>query len=138
MGRVMMALWVILALLVVAVGYVRLAPSDPVKWHVAPDSTTDRDFSRGVTRVRTTGPDGLERLDAIVRASPHTTVLAGTVEGGMVTYVTRSVVWGFPDYTTALQDGDALKIYARSRFGRKDFGVNRARVEAWLAALQAG
>ncbi|MCA0872027.1 DUF1499 domain-containing protein [Seohaeicola saemankumensis] len=134
----MMVLWVILAGLVVAIGYVRLAPSDPVKWHVSPEASQDRDFARGVTRVLETGPGGLARFDAIARTTPRTVVLAGSVDTGMVTYVTRSVVWGFPDYTTARQDGDQLRIYARSRFGRKDFGVNRARVEGWLAALQAG
>jgi len=28
-----------------------------------------------------------------------------------------------------------LIIYSRSRYGRSDFGVNRSRVKAWLAAL---
>jgi uncharacterized protein (DUF1499 family) len=28
-----------------------------------------------------------------------------------------------------------LAIYSRSLVGRKDFGVNRARIQRWLAAL---
>ena len=64
-------------------------------------------------------------------------MLAGSVEQGMITYVTRSIVVGFPDYTTVLQNGDQLVIYARLRFGRSDFGVNHARIKRWIDALQA-
>lgn len=122
---------------VFAVGaYIRLAPSDPTRWHVAPTGQADRDMQGGVFRVLEAGPDGLARLDAIARNTPRTTVLAGSVDEGMVTYVTRTKVIGFPDYTTAQQDGDTLRIHARLRFGRSDFGVNRNRVDGWLAALK--
>ncbi len=33
--------------------------------------------------------------------------------------------------------GAGLFLYSRSLFGWSDFGVNRTRVEAWLAALDA-
>ncbi|MFC3118172.1 DUF1499 domain-containing protein [Jhaorihella thermophila] len=55
----------------------------------------------------------------------------------MITYISRTPTIGFPDYTTVWQDGDRLVVWGRLRFGRSDFGVNRARVEAWLKALQA-
>ena len=84
------------------------------------------------------GPEGLARLDAIIRATPRTKVLAGAVAEGMITYVSRTRWMGFPDYTTVQRDGDVLKIYGRLRFGRSDLGVNKARVEGWLAALEAG
>ena len=90
----------------------------------------------GVLRVAETGPDGLAKLDAYARATTRTSVLAGSVGEGMVTYITRTKVFGFPDYTTAQQDGDTLRIYARLRFGRRDFGVNKSRVDGWLALLQ--
>ncbi|WP_171124705.1 MULTISPECIES: DUF1499 domain-containing protein [unclassified Ruegeria] len=122
---------------VFAVGaYIRLAPSDPTRWHVVPTGQADRDMQGGVFRVLETGPDGLARLDAIARNTSRTTVLAGSVDEGMVTYVTRTKVIGFPDYTTAQQDGDTLRIHARLRFGRSDFGVNRNRVDGWLTALK--
>ncbi|WP_342635567.1 DUF1499 domain-containing protein [Antarcticimicrobium luteum] len=131
-------LWVLLALVVGGMLYIRLAPSDPARWHRAPEASVDKTFQSGVTRRVAAGPDGLARLDAIIRATPRTRMLAGTLGAGMVTYVTRSRVMGFPDYTTVQQVGDALEIYARSRFGRSDLGVNGARVEGWLAALEAG
>ena len=44
---------------------------------------------------------------------------------------------GYPDYTTVQADpvpgGARLIIDARQRFGRGDFGVNAARIRAWLA-----
>ena len=131
-----------LAVLVLLIGanfaaWVRFAPSDPARWHVPPDVSENEDLDGGVKRVvRGAGPDALARLDAIARATPRTQVLAGSVEEGMVTYVTRSAVWGFPDYTTVRQSGDTLRVHGRLRFGQSDFDVNRKRVDGWLAALR--
>jgi hypothetical protein len=143
-----------LALLVAGVAaYVRLAPSDPVRWHIDP---ADPALAPGEARflVRPDGgdipgpvfdlPPGalLAEFDEVARAEPRSRVIAGSVEEGRITYVTRSALWGFPDYTTvqAISDdgGARLLIYARSRFGGNDWGVNRARVEAWLARLGSG
>ena len=63
-------------------------------------------------------------------------VFAGSVAEGRVTYVTRTKWIGFPDYTTAEQHDDVLRVWGRLRFGRSDFGVNKARVDRWLADLQ--
>lgn len=111
-------------------GWVRLAPSDPDKWHQALEVSQDQELPTGVYR-RVAGAD-LAALDAIIQATPRTKVLAGTVAGGRVTYITRSLVWSFPDYTTVQQDGDDLLIHARLRFGANDVGVNRKRVQGWL------
>ena len=132
----MTALWVLVAIIVVGFGYIRLAPSDPSRWHVAPDASADRDMRHGVKRVVPGGPDSLARLDAIIRATPRTTVLAGSVDAGRITYVTRTKVVGFPDYTTVEAKDGQLELYGRLRFGRSDFGVNRNRVDGWLAALR--
>lgn len=138
MGRVAMGIWVALLLAVIALGYVRLVPGDPAVWHRPPGVSEDTDLKGGVKRRVPAGPGALARLDAIIRATPRTRVLAGSVAEGMITYVTRSRVFGFPDYTTVQQQGQMLKIYGRLRFGRSDLGVNRARVEGWLRAFEAG
>ena len=132
-----LVIWIVLALVLGGLAYIRLAPSDPARWHVAPEGAPDADEQGGVLRAVETGPDGLERLDAVARAAPRTQVLAGSVADGMVTYVTRTRLVGFPDYTTAQQDGDTLRVYGRLRFGRSDFGVNRERVETWLRKAEA-
>jgi len=52
---------------------------------------------------------------------------------------TRSRLWGFPDYTTVVatehEGAPVLMIHARLRFGKADLGVNKARVQAWLAQM---
>lgn len=128
-------LWVLLALVVVGMGFIRLAPSDPATWHVAPEVPQNRDLTGGVMRVVPHAAGALAQIDAIARATPRTSVLAGSVDEGMITYITRSKIMGFPDYTTIRQEGDTLVIHARLRFGRSDLGVNRARIDSWLSDL---
>ncbi|WP_170344040.1 DUF1499 domain-containing protein [Ruegeria atlantica] len=130
-----MVLWAVIALVLGLGAYIRLAPSAPAQWHIAPVAADDQDLPDGVLRVVETGPDGLQRLDQIARATPRTSVLAGSVDEGMITYVTRTKWFGFPDYTTVHQDGDTLRIHGRLRFGRRDFGVNKARVDGWLEQM---
>ncbi len=130
-------IWIIVALFLAALAYVRFAPSDPAVWHVQPNVVADKDFGNGATRQVDVGADGLRRLAAVAADDPRTTTLAGSIQDGMITFVTRTRTIGFPDYTTAYQDGETLKILGRSRFGRKDFGVNAARLERWIAALAA-
>tara|TARA_R110000868_G_scaffold408790_3_gene692720 strand:- start:94623 stop:95009 length:387 start_codon:yes stop_codon:yes gene_type:complete len=110
--------------------WVRLAPTDAVAWHRMPDAG-----HRGEMVRIDTGADGLARLRDIAQATPRTRPLAGSVESGMMTWVTRSRLMGFPDYTTARQDGETLLIWARQRYGTDDFGVNAARLDHWREAL---
>lgn len=131
----------------VAVGafaaYVRLAPSDPAIWHIAPVAEgamgeVARKMGSASLRLdlATGDPDKvLERLDTIALASPRTTRLAGSVEDGRITWITRTPLWGFPDYTTAEARADGVYIHARQRFGSDDLGVNAARLQDWLSRL---
>ncbi|MDX5401226.1 MAG: DUF1499 domain-containing protein [Rhodobacterales bacterium] len=118
--------------------WVRLAPSDPARWHVSAGDVGNRDFAGAVIRMIPAGPGDMARLDRIIRATPRTTLLAGSPEEGMVTYITRSRLWGFPDYTTIEARAGSIVIHGRLRFGSSDMGVNRARVEGWIAALDSG
>ncbi|KIC11126.1 hypothetical protein RA19_07110 [Leisingera sp. ANG-M1] len=136
MRRLMLFGWVLLAAVVAGLGFIRLAPSDPLDWNTQPEFTEDKEFRGGVFRVVRTGPDGLERFHRIASTAPRTSVLAGGPADGMATYITRTQLLGFPDYTTAAQDGDLLKVYARLRFGRSDLGANRERINGWLAAME--
>ena len=136
MGRVMLFVWLGVAAVIVVLGLIRFAPVDPLDWNTQPEFSEDKTFRGGVFRVVRTGPDGLMRFDRIASASPRTKLLAGSVEDGLATYVTRTKLFGFPDYTTARQDGDLLKVYARLRFGRSDLGVNGARIAEWLGEME--
>ncbi len=127
--------------------YIRLAPSDPARWHIAlpADTATDCTVSpaKGAARFACPYPEPpaalLARLDAIALATPRTTRLAGSAAAGRITWITRSALWGFPDYTTAqatqTPQGTRLDLFARLRFGNGDMGVNAARLALWTRAL---
>jgi hypothetical protein len=53
-----------------------------------------------------------------------------------VHFVARTPTANFPDLVTAqvTQEG-GLILWSRSVYGRSDFGVNRARLDAWVAAI---
>jgi uncharacterized protein (DUF1499 family) len=56
-------------------------------------------------------------------------------------YVARSAVFNFPDLIMVqvvreAPDSSGLILYSRSVYGQSDLGVNRKRVEMWLATLQ--
>lgn len=132
----------LLAALVIFAAFVRLAPSDPALWHVAPvaqgaEGSVVAEPGAASLRLAGDGAALLARLDDIALATPRTTRLAGSVAEGRITWITRSAVWGFPDYTTAEAGPEGLVVQARLRFGRDDMGVNAARLQDWQASLTA-
>ena len=131
---------VVLVLLVGPMFYIRLAPTNPDRWHVRLSATEpfERRQEGGFSTARKiTAPaaEVLVALERVALATPRTTLLAGSVAEGMVTFQTRSLFWGFPDHTTVAVENDLLVIHGRLRFGRRDLGVNEARIRAWIAAL---
>ncbi|RDC72516.1 DUF1499 domain-containing protein [Rhodovulum sp. 12E13] len=143
--------WIVVVIVVVVLGFaawVRLAPTDPAAWHVDPASA-EPGPGRFVVNPEGGDADGpllamppreaLAALDAIARDTPRTRAIAGSVEEGRITYLTRSALWGFPDFTTVeavpAEGGSRLVIFARLRFGQDDMGVNEARVRGWLSQL---
>ncbi len=116
--------------------WVRLAPSEVARWHVAPPAAEGR-FPGGVV-VRVPGDAAaFARLAGIIAATPRTRILAGNADQRRITFVTRSALWGFPDYTTISLEEGTIAIHARLRFGRSDLGVNAGRVARWLEQMQA-
>jgi Protein of unknown function (DUF1499) len=138
-----MALYLLLTAVVTFGLYVRLAPSDVGRWHVSPQAegpwgevvADERSATLRLGPDRGTPSDLLARLDAVALATARTVRLAGSVGEGRITWVTRSLLWGFPDYTTAEARADGLHVYARNRFGHGDLGVNASRLRDWLGRL---
>ena len=126
------ALFVVVALAL----YVRLAPSDTARWHQPIEASADADLAGGAIRVLDADKASFDEVDSMMQSLPRTQVLAGSVEDGLVTYITRSQLWGFPDYTTAQFENGTLKLFARLRFGGSDLGVNAARLTQVLAAIK--
>lgn len=143
--------YLLLALAVLVLGfaiYVRTAPSDVPVWHVDPLEVTGHSTLNSwlvapggdvEPVIYDLPPDQIAaRLDAITHATPRTELLGG--EGFQKTWITRSALWGFPDYTSVRlsptdDGGTSVSLFARSRFGKGDMGVNRKRAEDWLAEL---
>lgn len=74
-------------------------------------------------------------------AQPRTHRYAAWPERRQAQWVVRSSILNFPDIVAAelvpAADGARLFLYSRSLFGESDLGVNRQRVDGWLAALDA-
>jgi hypothetical protein len=129
--------------------WVRLAPTDAAFWHnpqlpvMSPGEYPSPDSFVSQRAVEGDGAETLASLDAIIRATPRTIVFAGALDAGKITYVTRSRVMGFPDYTTvtlaslAPLERSTLQVFGRLRFGKSDMGVNRTRIQGWLGELDA-
>ena len=118
--------------------YIRVAPSDPGRWHLTLSFTHDETLQAGARRMIDGDAATLAALDRVIRDTPRTWVLAGSLEEGHITYVTRSLVMGFPDYTTVQLTDGTVRLFGRARFGQSDLGVNAARIDGWLEALGQG
>jgi uncharacterized protein (DUF1499 family) len=135
-------LGVILVAVLGSAAFVRVAPSDPARWNTDPAQGAAGPNSH-VAKAFVAAPpaEALAAFDAVAMAEPRTRRLAGSPEEGRITFVSRSRLWGFPDYTTVGtvpdEGGTWLVIHARARFGQSDLGVNAERVGRWVAALPA-
>lgn len=136
----MTVFWIAVAVFVGLQAYVRLAPTDPQGWTI--DDTSDPagayGSARGYKVVVPTGGDTdgfLAAFDREMMAQPRTRKLA-TVQGQKI-YITRSLLWGFPDYTTVAVSTDQSRatIFSRLRFGQSDMGVNKKRLQQVLEGL---
>ncbi len=83
------------------------------------------------------------RWREVAAAEPRVELLAEHGDGWQFDYVQRSARFRYPDIVTvrfiaASATQSTLAIYSRSIYGRSDFGVNRARIETWLARLREG
>jgi uncharacterized protein (DUF1499 family) len=79
-------------------------------------------------------------LRAFVAEQPRVTLRRSDDATRQSEYVARSRVFRLPDIVTVQPvplgpDRSSLAVYSRARYGAYDFGVNRRRVEAWLARL---
>lgn len=142
--------WTLLGAFVFFCLFVRFAPNSAKSWHVDPLtaklgrkpnqylSVPNGDVPPPVFQVR--AQTLAQVFDGVAMAQPRVTRLAGSVEQGWVTYVQRSQLFGYPDFLSVKfipidDNASTLAIYARSRFGRSDFGVNHRRVKAWIGAV---
>lgn len=120
-----------IVLLAISNAWVRFSPSDPDQWHKVLQNPENKEFGKGLIKVLPQKAEQFGRLWDIAQATPRTNLLAGSVDEGAFTVVTRTKFWGFPDFSTIWVSRDSLVIYARARFGSQDSNVNAARVSKW-------
>lgn len=80
-----------------------------------------------------------ETAREVLAAEPRTRILAVFREERQLALEQRSALFGFRDsiWVQAVErkDGSSLLMYSRSNVGYWDLGVNRNRIETWLAAI---
>ena len=145
------ALILIVVAVVTAAVFFRVAPVTPEDWHVDPVTVVrpDKDNyyllrptdGHGPAPIFGVEPEKLSsELHEMINTIPRSEVIAGSAEERHFTVMVRSQVMGFPDFITvkviAAESGAALVIFSRSRYGYSDLGVNKARVDAWVQALE--
>lgn len=146
------ALGLILLAAAFAAIWVRVSPNPAADWAVNPLVTGRPGMENGYL-IRPEGGDQAapvypmsaadlaRKINAIALNWPRTRLLAGSPARGEMTYITRSRIWGFPDFTSVkilpMDTGSSFAAFARARFGKSDLGVNKARLQAWLKELSA-
>lgn len=112
--------------------YIRKAPvpQQPKIWDPLPDAPGDYAKQGGFLAVRNMPDDTAPLLD-IIRNSPLTE--EREAGDGPANFVTRTLYLRFPDVTQVWVENGLLYVSGHLVMGRKDFGVNRARILGWLS-----
>ena len=119
--------------------WVRMAPTDVMRWHVDP-GTAQAPSSPNFARLEQTTSLAPAQAAAAI-AAQATDEGAAQIAGDAMfgTWIARTRVMGYPDYVSIrLTPGDAgtqVTAISRSRFGHSDMGVNAARLRRWVSRL---
>ncbi len=126
------------------VDFAALQPSEDANWFlVCPSSLC----GTGANAESPMFDVPLDRLRArwreVVAAQPRLELLTEYEGDVQLDYVQRSARFRFPDIITVRfiavsPSRSTLAIYSRAVYGKSDLGVNRARIEAWLALITEG
>jgi hypothetical protein len=79
------------------VAYVRLVPLSAERFHTSISATNNKDIKGASIQIVQNTAGAMEKLDASLKALPRTTLLAGSIAEGHLTYITRSKWMGFPE-----------------------------------------
>ena len=111
-----------------------MCPADPLICNVKADEASPV-FPVDPARLR-------ERWMEMAAAEPRVRLVSGDKDRQHLVYIQHSFFFRFPDIITVefMPTGNShstLALLSRSRYGKADFGVNAARVGAWIAKLKA-
>lgn len=141
--------FILVALIIAGLAWIRFAPIDRDQWHTDPADTDEpgqagiRLIGRDAPRYPADPETVLATIKDIALADDRTRLLEGGVDEGMMTFVARSKFFGFADFVTvkAVSEGRLTKMAIASRarasrIGGNDWGVNAARVDRWLQDMR--
>ena len=120
-----------------------LEPTDrPNRYLVCPPNLCAAEADRESPVFEIPAPALRARWMRMIAAQPRTSAGAADDAALQYDFVQRSRLISYPDTVTVrfiALDGNrsTLALYSRSNYGYDDFGVNQARIEDWLAQLQA-
>ena len=130
----------LLCVLVVAgMLYVRMAGHDLARWHVDPLKVSQIDpLNQHIEKINV--PTDVKTVVAALPDLLGGRLLAGDFGSGWVTVVVRTALIGYPDYVSvriveAGPEMTEVTLFSRSRFGIRDFGANKSRIEDILSKL---
>lgn len=111
-----------------------LCPAVPPLCNISADATSPV-FAIDPVRLR-------DRWLEMVAAEPRVRQVASDAGRRHLVFIQHSAFFRFPDVVTVEflpvgQTRSTLAVLSRSRYGHGDFGVNAARVQAWLVKLRA-
>ena len=129
--------------------YIRFSKVDQSIWHLDPDSITyinaNNSFllnhkNKGAETFNIGANALFNNLNDII-LNDNCEKVFGDINLGLITYVCRSKVFGFPDYISISVkkldvNKSSMSAFSRSRFGRYDFGKNKQRIQKWLTELK--
>lgn len=125
---------------------IRLFPVDYDAFHIDPGEPDDR-----LSQLRLIGPEAprfqgtasevLAGFEKIALGDRNVQKVRGGLDEGMITFMSRTFVFGFRDFITVKAvdeaEGAKLAIYARPRGAMfYDWGVNARRLNRWLPQLE--
>jgi uncharacterized protein (DUF1499 family) len=111
-----------------------LCPAVPPLCNIQPDAASPV-FAIDPVRLR-------DRWLEMVAAEPRVRQVASDAGRRHLVFIQHSAFFRFPDVITVEflavgQTRSTLAVLSRSRYGQSDFGVNAARVQAWVGKLRA-
>ena len=136
--------------MIIVLCYIRFAKPNESNWHVDPELVSRNDLrnsflinskSSNFFFYAVPVKELYQELYTIFEEDRCQRVF-GDIEDGLITFVCRSRLFGFPDYVSIrfreLETGvSTLSVFSRSRFGIYDFGKNKKRVNNWLQQLKS-
>ena len=116
-------------------------PTSPNTWLVAPADFAPAKPDASAPVFDVPAKRLAQAWISVVESEPRTKILAVSEDGLQIEAEQRSAVFGFLDRistkcVTLQPIRSTLVAYSRSRVGYWDFGVNRSRLQRWLAKLQ--